>query len=329
MILNGPGYAGPWPFCKETLVGDKSSTSRKISDLNRFSETMQAGDIVVLRVGTATVCGVDLVVGPYEWHDEFGDVDGWDLQHVRRVRWVWKSDRNSPPMFETYDLKFGDTTQILNDGRVKEWLKTLPIEDAILERPLAELPSIKATKDTELTQIAEFLFDNGVASASISTLLSEIGELSRIAKWYKREDAQPSEHETVTYLVVPLLRALGWTPQRMAIEWHYVDIALFERLPRTNESLRAVVEAKKMNKSCLNAISQAEAYSREKPACHRLIVTDGLRYGVHVRSTDKEPFRLYAYLNLTRLRQDYPVYRCEGAQEALLAMAPEWRLEGG
>ncbi|MDA8204533.1 MAG: hypothetical protein M0Z36_00550, partial [Thermaerobacter sp.] len=127
----------------------------------------------------------------------------------------------------------------------------------------------------------------------------------------------------------PLLRALGWTPQRMGVEWNHVDIALFERLPRTNESLRAVVEAKKMNKSCLNAISQAEAYSREKPACHRLIVTDGLRYGVHVRSTDKEPFRLYAYLNLTRLRQDYPMYRCKGAQEALLAMAPEWRLEGG
>lgn len=321
VILNGPGYAGQWPNCEKPLRRDNWS-SRKISDLRRFAEDMKDGDLVVLRIGTATVLGVGQIVGSYEWRDEFGDIDGWELQHVRRVRWLWM-DPGNPKTFETYALKLGDTTQELNKGPVTDWLASLSVSGDALSRPLVDLPTREEPRDIDVTEISEFLFDHGVASASITTLLNEIGELTRIAKWYQRAD-KPSEHETVAYLVVPLLRALGWTPQRMAIAWNRVDIALFERLPRADETLRVVVEAKKMDNSCLSAISQAMSYSDGKAACHRLIVTDGLRYGVYTRSK-AEPFRLYAYLNLTRLRHDYPIYECNGAEEALLAMAPEWK----
>lgn len=56
---------------------------------------------------------------------------------------------------------------------------------------------------------------------------------------------------------------------------------------------------------------------------HDVIVTDGLRYGIYVSDENKD-FRLFAYLNLTRLRRDYPVYLCRGAEDALLAMSPDW-----
>jgi len=326
VILNGPGYAGSWPDCGKLLRSDDWS-SRKVTDLKRFAEEMKDGDLVVLRIGTSTVLGVGQIVGSYEWRDEFGDVDGWDLQHIRRVRWMW-TGRDNPKTFETYALKQGDTTQKLNDGPVTDWLSTLSISDDALSRPIIDLPGQSKSTDITVTEISEFLFDRGVASASITALLSEIGELTRIAKWYKRSKSNPSEHETVAYLVVPLLRALGWTPQRMAVEWNYVDVALFERLPRSDETLRVVVEAKKMNNSCLSAMSQAMSYSDGKAACHRLIVTDGLRYGVYTRNK-LEAFRLYAYMNLTRLRHDYPIYECNGAEEALLAMAPEWNSSEG
>jgi hypothetical protein len=39
---------------------------------------------------------------------------------------------------------------------------------------------------------------------------------------------------------------------------------------------------------------------------------------------EEQVFRLYAYLSLTRFRRDYPILGCKGAEEALLAMAPEW-----
>jgi hypothetical protein len=321
VILNGPGHAGPWPQCIEPLRRDEWS-ARKITDLRRFAEEVADGDLIVLRMGTATVLGVGQVVGGYEWSDEFGDVDGWDLQHVRRVRWVWKAGA-SPRTFDTYALKQGDTTQRLTDGPVTEWLATLEVPKEALNRPLAALPSTGEQKALEVSGVSEFLFDHGVASYSISNLLAEIGELTRIAKWYQRS-AKPSEHETVAYLVVPLLRALGWTPQRMAVEWNHVDIALFDRLPRVDQSLRVVVEAKKMDNSCLSAMSQASSYATGKQNCHRLIVTDGLRYGVYLRD-QFGAFVLYAYMNLTRLREHYPVLGCKGAKDALLAMAPEWK----
>ena len=321
VILNGPGYAGPWPICKKPLRDD-GWAARKVTDIGRFAEGMQDGDLIVLHVGTSIVFGVGQVVGSYAWCEEFGDIDGWGLQHVRRVRWVWR-DRNNPKTFDTYALRQGDTTQKLSEGPVMDWISTLQILDDALSRPLVEL--LEPTKKNEIgvAEISEFLFDHGVASASITNLLNEIGELTRIAKWYQRS-SKPSEHETVAYLVVPLLRALGWTPQRMAVEWNHVDVALFEQLPRSDETLRVVVEAKKMDKSCLTAMSQAMSYANGKVGCHRLIVTDGLRYGVYTRN-EIEPFNLYAYLNLTRLRHGYPVYECRGAEGALLAMAPEWK----
>jgi hypothetical protein len=219
-------------------------------------------------------------------------------------------------------MKQGDTTQLLGKGEVMDWLEQLAPSAEAANELLPALP--QQTKGTiPLAEISAYLFDHGVASSSITNLMTEIGELTRIARWYKRTK-KPSEHETVAYLVVPLLRALGWTPQRMAVEWNRVDVALFERLPRRDENLCAVVEAKKMDDSCLNAMSQALGYAETRTECHRLIVTDGLRYGVYTRP-DGDDFRLYAYFNLTRLRKDYSVYRSKGACEAMLALAPEWR----
>jgi hypothetical protein len=321
VILNGPGYAGAWPGCKDQLNAD-GITSRKTTDIGRFAVEMKEGDIVVLRTGTASVHGVGQVVGQCEWRDEFGDVDGWDLQHVRRVRWLRRFEDN-PQAFDTYALKLGDTTQKLDPGTVADWLAELEVPEDAYTRPLAALPDTATGAEVTVEQISEFLFDRGVASASITALTGEIGELTRIANWYRRAE-MPSERETVAYLVVPLLRALGWTPQRMAVEWNHVDVALFDSLPRADESLRVVVEAKRMNTSCLTAISQAMSYAQTRPQCHRLIVTEGMRYGVYVRS-GSEPFKLHAYMNLGRLRHGYPVYRCAGAEDALLAMAPEWK----
>ena len=192
---------------------------------------------------------------------------------------------------------------------------------------MPQLP--KPAGELEFEQISEYLFDKGVASDSISSLVDQIDEFIRIANWYGRSKAETkkeiSERETVCYLVVPLFRALGWTPQRMAIEWNRIDIALFSKLPRDKESVSVVVEAKRMDGACLSAFLQAKSYSKKYPNCNRIILTDGLRYGVYVRESGKNfDDKPNAYMNLTRLRDEYPVYECNGAREAILAMVPEW-----
>tara|TARA_R110000796_G_scaffold159169_3_gene275850 strand:+ start:106556 stop:107587 length:1032 start_codon:yes stop_codon:yes gene_type:complete len=314
VILNGPGYGGSYPECLKHI-----GSSRKRTDLSRFSSQIKEGDIIVLRLGTKKVFGVGEVVGEYEWSESFSDVDGWDLQHVRRVRWFWH-DLEKPKRFSTYDLKQGDTTQILKKGSVRDWVLSLKKQYETVDYQLPKIPEHGCIIGQE--EISEHLFEQGISSNSIETLSREFDEIRRIAKWYRGKDA-PSEFETVAYLVVPLLRALGWTPQRMAIEWCKVDLALFDQLPREDQNLAVVVEAKKKDNSCLTAQSQAQRYADGKHKCLRLIVTDGLRYGVYVK--DEETYILKAYFNLTELREAYPIYDCGGVKQALTMMTPEWR----
>ena len=316
VILNGPGHTGHWDVGEEKLR-DAGRSSKKLTDLRRFVEEMESGDLVVLRLGTSKILGIGKIVGDYEWSEAFGDIDGWNLQHVRRVRWFWKPG-DAAPKFPTYAMKQGDTTQRLTSGPVFDWVQTLEVPTD--EITLRELP-ISDDSAFDIRDLSEFLFDKGVASGSIENLIKEVDELIRIAKWYNKFD-NPSEAETVAYLVVPLLRALGWTPQKMAIEWNKVDLALFSNLPRTDDNLTVVVEAKKKDSSCLTALSQAQSYAEKRPSCHRLIVTDGIRYGVFIRQD--ADFRLHAYMNLTRLRDIYPVYGCDGVKKVMLAMTPEW-----
>jgi hypothetical protein len=317
VVLNGPGDLGPWPNCKDALLSQGVS-KRKIADIHRFADEIKDGDVVLLRMGTTVIRGVGVIRGSYEYSDTFGDIDGWDLQHIRRVQWIWKSDGNTKK-FPKYTLKYGDTTQRIDSKQIDQWLST--IDFSVL--PKLKLPDLPQSDNqpVDLNSIAEYLFDHGVASSSIENLVREIGELTRIAAWY-RKSGNPSEEETRAYLVAPLLRALGWTPQKMAVEWKNVDIALFKQLPRADNNLVAVAECKKMNLSCLTAKSQAESYSAGKPSCQRLIVTDGIRYGVFLRQ--KKEYKLFAYMNLTRLRASYPVYDCKGVKSALRAMTPEW-----
>jgi len=318
VILNGPGNAGKYPDC-ESILKKQGYTSKKINNIWKFATQMFDGDIVVLRLGTNIVIGVGEIVGEYEWSDCFSDVDGWDLQHVRRVRWLWNGLK-SPQKFSTYALKQGDTTQKLTSDIVKDWLTTLSVPEEAYKRHIAYLP--EPSKPLIQQEIAEYLFERGTSSNSIENLTKEFDELRRIAKWYIGKPT-PSEFETISYLVVPLLRALGWTPQKMAIEWHNVDIALFDQLPREDKNLSIVVEAKKKGNSCLTAQSQAQGYAQGKANCKRLVVTDGLRYGVFVKVENE--YKLKAYFNLTDLKESYPVYECSGIKEALRIMTPEWR----
>lgn len=312
VILNGPGSDGPWPACAESLR--EWVSARKLTDLRRFCEEISDGDIVVLRVGTTDVFGVGTVAGDYLWHEEFGDVDGWDLQHVRRVRWLWRYDA-TPMRFDTHTLKLGDCVQIMDSRPVLDWIAGLAVDQSTLERPLKELP--EPSKDSDLHEIAVYLFDHGVSSTAIRHLTERVDELIRIAR---------SEAETIGNLVIPLLMfwTLGW--EKMAVGWCGVDVALFDSMPQSDENLAVMVELKQNNQSCLTAPFQAQAYAEQpgRESCGRIIVTDGLRYGVYLRENGRFKSEPEAYLNLTRMRDAYPVLSCAGARKALLLMAADW-----
>jgi hypothetical protein len=333
VILNGPGRHGRWPECSTAQKLKGKIGKRKLTDLRRFSESIKDGDLVVLRLGTSEVHAVGQVVGDYLYHPEFGDVDGWDLEHVRRVRWLWTAPSKQideriqftvrqPQIFEPYSMKLGDTTQPLNDGRVKEWLARLPIPEGVQARPLAELP-VTSAEELSLEELAAFMSENTLTNLPTAPVRQQLQTLNELANWYRQTDEDPTEHEAVAHLALPLLTLLGWSTRQLAIEWKSMDIALFEKLPRHTDHLAAIVEAKRLGRSCLGALHQAIRYAKKRPSCQRLILTDGPRYWVHVKQG--AAWTLHAHLNLRRLRSENPIYRCAGAKEALLAMAPGWK----
>jgi len=79
--LIGPGDGGPWSK-------DRSDAGYDVYGfLRRFAAEAHAGDIVLLRTGMSRIHAVGLIVSDYLYLDQFDDVNGWDLQHARRVRW--------------------------------------------------------------------------------------------------------------------------------------------------------------------------------------------------------------------------------------------------
>jgi hypothetical protein len=246
------------------------------------------------------------------------------LNHVRRVRWLWKTTPGSPHRFPTYTLNLGDTTQPLTAQIVKDWISGLSLPNIPRTSPLATLP--QAGPALTIEAIGNSLFDYGIGSSSVSSVVHQIEDLNRLARWYRQFDVGPSERETISHLTVPLFHALGWTPQRMSVEWNRVDIALFDTLPRRDANLSVIVEAKRMDESCFKAVSQARDYAllEGREACRRLVVTDGVRYAVYRRLEGAFQATPDSYLNLAEPRKTYPILGCDGGDRAMLLMSSGW-----
>ena len=307
----GPGYSGPY---------DKKLYS-KIRAVSVFCEEPKEGDLVLLRSGTAKIVSVGIIADDKLHHnEEFGDVDGWSLEHVRRVRWIPNTGKEFP--VRTLGGQVSRFSRV-NVPSVINWIKRLNVSRKQMRRSLSLLP--KKSKTISVEEMGKKLFLEGLPSEYIDNLVSRLESIQRVASWYETEDkkpeGRPSESETVTYLVMPFLSALGWSHQTAAIEWRNVDIALFERMPSNDKTLSCVVEVKVPESSTFSHLGQAKEYAMGKGRnhCKRLIVTDGIRYAYYRKQENN--FKLSAYLNLQRMRECYYLYRCKGAVEAIMGMA--------
>jgi hypothetical protein len=110
----------------------------------------------------------------------------------------------------------------------------------------------------------------------------------------------PSEHELIAHFVVPFLRALGWPPERIGIQWRRIDVAVFRALPRTPENCYFVIEAKRLGAGVEGALDQAKGYVEALGVARDVIVTDGIRYRMYAGD---RAFGPVAYANLARLKE--------------------------
>jgi hypothetical protein len=314
VMIVGPGTLGPF---SEDLYADCGDIKYSI---RRFYEASK-GDIVLLRIGTGQVLAAgELADDQPQCLEVFGDVDGWTLQHTRRVRWLEKSEKSFPKATLGARVR---TFARVNSQVIHRWLSGLRIGPDQARRHLKKLPS--AGKRLGPSELAQRLYIEGLGSEYVDRLTARLGSIQRVAAWYenesKRPENRPSESETICYLVLPLLFSLGWSEQTCAVEWRHVDVALFDRMPANDSTLSCVVEAKLLKKSVFNPTGQARDYAKRpgREACKRLIVTDGIRYVLH--KSDGVDFKREAYLNILEMRDSYEIFECAGAVEAILGMA--------
>ena len=277
--LIGPGDAGPWN-------PERSDDEFEGGFVRRFAKEMQVGDVLILRTGMASILAVGIVASNYLYLNQFDDVNGWDLQHARRVRW------SKLPKEYTFDTAvFGANparcSRIWNEelkDYAERYLNSPPThwQDA----PLPELPP----EESDIEELPPFL----------EGLVAKANDL--VGLYWNRQNFGdlPTEDELVAHFVVPFLRNLGWPTERISVKWRRIDVAVFKSLPRTPENCRFVIEAKRLGAGVEGALEQAKGYVQELGVPCDIIVTDGIRYRMYACDREFEPF---AYANLVRLKQ--------------------------
>ena len=143
----------------------------------------------------------------------------------------------------------------------------------------------------------------------ISVLRDSWNSLKEVYKTsYGKDNATPYENEGVVHLVVPLLEALGWPPERMGFETHFsnlpsgsgtarLDISLYSCNSRKQEHLAAIIEAKQTwgvegDEKRLRTIAEEwrqwfkTYHSDNKDIPERFILTTGLLYHIYLKKSN-------------------------------------------
>jgi hypothetical protein len=226
------------------------------------------------------------VASDYQHLNQFDDVNGWDLQHARRVRWnALPSEYDfGSPVFGANPTRFSGvrTEEVLDYAQ--RFVSSPP--QHWQGAPLPELPAEEPALD--------------VVPEALRGMLAEVHDLLPLLGDRERFGEQPTEDEFVAHFVVRFLRALGWPPERIAIKWRFVDVCLFDALPRTPDTVRYIIEAKRLGAGVEGALAQARGYLEALGIVRDVVVTDGVRYRLYAGESGFEPV---AYANLARLKQ--------------------------
>jgi hypothetical protein len=190
------------------------------------------------------------------------------------------------------------------------------------------------TREIQDREILKFLIKEGLRPSSADDLTNTVSRIRLLAEYYYHhcnwEDIR--EHETRTFLVVPLLLALGWAEQQIKIELPCsvgkIDIACFRksyRPERKNDDCVAIIETKGFSSGLRYVQKQAKAYSKDFPNCKVVIVTNGYCYKSYLRDdTGQFQTNPWAYINLLKPKDRYSIdpENVRGALDAIKWLLP-------
>ncbi len=300
VAIVGPGNEGRIEEAKELYVEKGEWT--KLSWLDEICEN----DIIVLHRGQSFVQAIGEVISKdgsiYHYSNFFADIDGWDLQHYVNVKW-----KKIELQLEGRPLTRSAITR-LRKKEVKDKIKSIWDKAEYIKPKYNIIEPDEKENKVEYNEIEQHLINQGFRINDAINTSQTIERVEKLASWYRTSGLKNiSEHEIRTYLVIPFLEALGWPPQKMAIEWNKVDILLFKDVAR--QAPYILVETKSMWTGSNNARVQALGYLNNKEGLEkvdRFIITDGLHYWLYDKNNPERPKAYMSFIKRQRKNPAYP-----------------------
>lgn len=315
-MLIGPGQYGDYTnnyhkYKDRTLV-----TKNDDNQINAFVWKVKAGDIVVLKKPSGKkweVIAIGKILFGYSYQDRFDDIEGWDLSHHTQMKWAIPNKKTI-----ISGLTRGTFKRINKKSTIEK------IDDVYkTSKPFTSKAMPKPQEILSDDDLIELLIDYGLRPKDAEDFTHTINRIRRLVRWYQKKGKNVKEHETRTFLIVPLLLALGWPEQKLKIEWNHIDIAFFEK-PYTDENNESndcvvILESKKLWDGLSPAASQVEQYANQFPKCKKVIVSDGCCYKLFERKG--KSWEYTAYLNILKPRRKHPYNpKVGGAPDVFLSL---------
>ncbi len=326
IMFMGPGSFGPYDKNTYQLLRRRGSFKKGIeTQLRQFCTKLKDGDIVLLRLGSEAKAIGLVEKAEYFWTSTFDDVFGWDLQHAHRVVWQKHLTDELLRMQKEKSLFYYRGSTFNRADKQVPQVKHLFSQ--FQSRALKQLPSPLPEPLTP-EQLGEELFSRGLPNKSVDSVLLAIQRQRRLDKWYEeygKKSARPTEHEVVAHMILPLLLALGWSEQLLAVEWHKIDLAAFWGTPTTKENCCLLCEAKRLGHGLQNIFAQATSYAEKCKLnnCRKIVLTDGTRLYLYQRLTNgKWNESPVGYLNVKLIRTNHIAPANTNAVDTIMALTP-------
>ena len=328
LMFLGPSYPGKFDratYEKEAAAGDINGPA--VGMIEAFHGAVNEGDVVLLRRGHR-VLAMGVVHGEGYSHDPtFDDVHGWDVGHTRRVVWQDHLTAELAAIQKKSNLfasRMRTFARVNNEdvlGRVRALFPRCE------PRPLRPRPP-PLPEPLTLEALGEALRSRGLEGAVVDRVSQAIEHQCQLLTWYREfggRSSRPNEHEVVAHMILPLLRALGWSELLLAIEWQDVDIAGFSGVPTDASKCVLVCEAKALWHGLDGAREQAIGYVERLAltGCRSILVTQGAQFYIYRRAPGAGwPQTPTGYINIEHIRTDHVTSPGTNAVATLLALTP-------
>jgi hypothetical protein len=321
-IGSGAGDREYWQECLDfgmAFVGHKETM-----------EKVRKDDIVVMRKGAKEIVAVGKVIEhqgeSVGFADEdknwLRDFDGWDLPAYCYVEW-----HKPPDPLQVREQLAQRAICRLNKPGIRECADQILSENPPYPSERGGPPPTQRVTDEE---IEDFLGQKGLSPEDAKVALSIMNDIRSLVNHYYEFGYQHwdevKEHEIRTFLIVPLLLALGWDEQQIKIELSSsklgvagkrgsIDVACFSANYRPGDkevnrnNCKLIIESKRFSSGITRrAPKQAKGYAEGLPNCEVVLASNGYCYKAFTRD-GAEGFseQPSAYLNLRMPKREYPL----------------------